>query len=63
MTVNTAISNPFTIALIFISGALVKHLLNYYIPTAKNIKHLEGVSKYITYIFRLYVDVCYLSSQ
>lgn len=43
--VNISVANPYMIIAIVLLGALFDYLRKIYISTAKDIKHLEGISK------------------
>lgn len=44
--VNVAISNYFMVIAMFVLGIAFVKLRNWYISSAKDIKHLEGIGKY-----------------
>lgn len=48
--VNVGVSNQYMIIAMVVLGALFLQIRAWYIATAKDIKHLEGISKYISFI-------------
>lgn len=45
--VNIGVSNPYAIAAIIVCGLLFYKMREWYLQTAKKIKYLEGVSKFV----------------